>query len=138
MKKFYITTPIYYVNDVATIGHAYTTIAADILARWHRINNDKVFFLTGLDENSQKTVTAAKKLGVKEIQKYTNEMAEKWKYVWKVLNISYDDFIRTTEERHKKFVREFFIKFIKKEIFTKETMRGCIVRDVKILKKNLI
>src|SRR3989344_5191776 len=114
MKKFYITTPIYYVNDVATIGNAYTTIASDVLARWHRLKNDKVFFLTGLDENSQKTVTAAKNLGVKDIQKYTDEMSVKWKHVWKVLNISYDGFIRTTEERHKKVVNEFFMKVYKK------------------------
>src|SRR3989344_1479011 len=86
-KTFYITTPIYYVNDIASIGHAYTTISADIIARWHRLNNDKVFFLTGLDENSQKTVTAAKKLGVENIKDYTDDMAKKWKNVWKVLNI---------------------------------------------------
>ena len=61
-RKFYITTPIYYVNDIASIGHAYTTIAADVIARWHRLNNEKVFFLTGLDENSQKTVKAAANL----------------------------------------------------------------------------
>ncbi len=113
MAKFYVTTPIYYVNDIATIGHAYTTIAADVLARWHRLKGDDVFFLTGLDENSQKTVTAAEKLGIKDIKKYTDEMAEKWKHVWKTLHISNDDFIRTTEERHKKVVLSFFNKVYK-------------------------
>ena len=61
-KKFYITTPIYYINDRCHIGHAYTTVIADILARWHRLKGEDVFFLTGTDENSQKTVQAAKKL----------------------------------------------------------------------------
>ena len=135
MVKFYITTPIYYVNDVATIEHAYTTVAADILARWHRLNNDKVFFLTGLDENSQKTVTAAKKLGVKNIQKYTDEMADKWKNVWKVLNISYDDFIRTTEERHKKFVKEFFMKVYKKGDIYKGNYEGLYCEGCEDFKK---
>lgn len=135
MAKFYITTPIYYVNDIASIGHAYTTIAADVLARWHRLNNDKVFFLTGLDENSQKTVTSAKKLGVKNIQKYTDEMAEKWKAVWKVLNISYDDFIRTTEERHKKFVKEFFMKVYKKGDIYKGNYEGLYCEGCEDFKK---
>lgn len=110
MAKFYVTTPIYYVNDVASIGHAYTTIAADVLARWHRLMGNNVFFLTGLDENSQKTVAAAKKLGVKDIKKYTDDMAKKWQHVWKVLEISNDGFIRTSEERHKKVVDTFFMK----------------------------
>jgi methionyl-tRNA synthetase len=135
MAKFYITTPIYYVNDVATIGHAYTTVAADILARWHRLNNDKVFFLTGLDENSQKTVTAARKLGVKDIQMYTDEMAKKWKHAWKVLNISYDNFIRTTEERHKKVVNEFFIKVYKKGDVYKGDYEGLYCEGCEDFKK---
>ncbi len=124
MAKFYITTPIYYVNDVATIGHAYTTIAADVLARWHRLGGDKTFFLTGLDENSQKTVTAAKKLENKDIKKYTDDMAEKWISVWKILAISYDDFIRTTETRHKNVVNEFFMKVYKKGDIYKGNYEG--------------
>ncbi|UCC91418.1 MAG: methionine--tRNA ligase [Candidatus Aenigmatarchaeota archaeon] len=112
--KFYITTPIYYVNDVASIGHAYTTIAADVIARFYRLLGHDVFYLTGLDENSQKTVQAARKLGVKDIQKYTNSMAKKWKHVWKVLNISNEGFIRTTEDRHKRVVYDFFSKVHKK------------------------
>ncbi len=124
MKQFYITTPIYYVNDIASIGHAYSTIAADVLARWHRLLGDKVFFLTGLDENSQKTVSAAQKLGVKDIKKYTDEMAGKWKQVWKVLEISNDDFIRTTEERHKKIVHDFFMLVYKKKDVYKGNYNG--------------
>jgi methionyl-tRNA synthetase len=122
-KKFYVTTPIYYVNDVPTIGHAYTTIAADILARWHRLKGDDVFFLTGLDENSTKTVKAAIKAGI-ETRKYTDIMAEKWKNVWSVLNISNDDFIRTTEERHKKIVIEFFNKIFNKGDIYKGSYEG--------------
>ncbi len=107
-EKVLITTPIYYINDAPHIGHTYTTIAADILARWHRLRGDDVFFLTGLDENSVKTVQAARELGIKDIQKYADSMAKKWKKVWNILNISNDDFIRTTEERHKENVKRFF------------------------------
>jgi len=108
MAKFYITTPIYYINAVPHIGHAYTTIVADVLARWYRLRGDDVFFLTGLDENSVKTVEAAKEQGFKDIQTYADSMAEVWTGAWKILNISYDDFIRTTQERHKRNVEEFF------------------------------
>ena len=108
MAKFYITTPIYYINAVPHIGHAYTTIVADVLARWHRLRGDDVFFLTGLDENSVKTVEAAKEQGFKDIQAYADSMAEIWVGAWKILDISYDDFIRTTQERHQRNVEEFF------------------------------
>ena len=108
MGKFYVTTPIYYINDVPHIGHAYTTILADVLARWHRLKGDEVFFLTGLDENSAKTVEAAREQGIEDIQAYADAMAEKWQQVWRKLNISHDDFIRTTQERHKRNVYEFF------------------------------
>ena len=114
MPKFYITTPIYYINDVPHIGHAYTTIVADVLARWHRLKGDDVFFLTGLDENSAKTVQAAKERGFEDIQKYADRMAENWRKVWRVLNISNDGFIRTTEDRHKKTVKDFFTKIYEK------------------------
>jgi methionyl-tRNA synthetase len=110
MAKFYVTTPIYYINDMPHIGSAYTTIIADILAIWHRMKGDDTFFLTGLDENSVKTVQAAEKNGFSDIQAYTDFMAEKWKNAWKKLNLTNDDFIRTTEERHKKNVIEFFKK----------------------------
>ncbi len=123
-KKFYITTPIYYVNDIPHIGSAYTTVIADILARWHRLKREKVFLLTGLDENSQKTVEASIKLGFNDIQKYTNFMAERWINVWKVLNISNDDFIRTTEERHRDLVNEFFNKVNSKKDIYKGNYEG--------------
>ncbi|MBI3793825.1 MAG: methionine--tRNA ligase [Nitrospinae bacterium] len=103
--KFYVTTPIYYVNDVPHLGHAYTTVAADVLARYHRANGDEVFFLTGTDEHGQKAEQAAKKAG-REIQPYVDEKAEVFRALWKTLNISNDDFIRTTEPRHKAVVQE--------------------------------
>lgn len=106
-RKFYITSPIYYVNDKPHIGHAYSTIIADTLARYHRLLGDKVIFLTGTDENSQKTVDAAQKSG-EDISSYTDRLAGVWKSVWQELNISNTDFIRTTETRHKKVVEEFW------------------------------
>jgi len=112
-KKFYITTPIYYINDKPHVGHAYTTIIADILARWHRLKNEDVFFLTGLDENSQKTVEASIKLGFNSAQKFADYMAETWLQTWNKLNISNNDFIRTTEERHHHLVTEFTEKINK-------------------------
>ena len=108
MAKFYITTPIYYINDVPHIGHAYTTVVADIIARWHRLKGDDVFFLTGLDENSVKTLEASKAQGFYDVQTYADAIAEKWLKVWKALNISHNDFVRTTQERHRKNVYKIF------------------------------
>ena len=108
-NKFYITTPIYYVNDRPHIGHAYTTVAADVLARYHRLINDEVFFLTGTDEHGKKVADSAKEAG-KTPQEFTDEVAEDFKNVWQELNISNDDFIRTTSDDHKKRVQEIFTK----------------------------
>lgn len=107
--KFYVTTPIYYVNDVAHIGHAYTTIAADILARWHRLKGEEVLFLTGTDEHGEKVEAAAVKIG-KTPQEFVDSVVVRFEEVWKKLNISYDDFIRTTEKRHEKVVAELVKK----------------------------
>ena len=103
-KGKYITTPIYYVNDIPHIGHAYTTIAADVYARYQRMCGHDVFFLTGTDEHGQKVQEAAGRQGRKP-QEYVDEMVERFKGLWAVLNISNDDFIRTTEERHIKVVQ---------------------------------
>ena len=99
-KKFYITTPIYYVNDVPHIGHAYTTIAADVVARFKRLDGYEVFFLTGTDEHGQKVKEAAEKLEVTP-QKHVDKLHQRFKELWLKFNISNNDFIRTTEERHK-------------------------------------
>ncbi len=105
MSKFYITTPIYYVNDKPHIGHAYTTILADVLSRYHRTGGEEVFFLTGLDEHGQKVQQAAEKRGVAPKQ-HCDEMAPRFLELWEKLHISNDDFIRTTEERHSKVVQD--------------------------------
>ena len=99
-KNFYITTPIYYVNDVPHIGHAYTTIAADVVARFKRLDGYEVFFLTGTDEHGQKVKEAAEKLEVSP-QKHVDKLHQRFKELWLKFNISNNDFIRTTEERHK-------------------------------------
>tara|TARA_B100000686_G_scaffold350040_1_gene444866 strand:+ start:552 stop:2411 length:1860 start_codon:yes stop_codon:yes gene_type:complete len=109
MSKFYISTPIYYVNDKPHIGHAYTTILADVLSRYHRESGDDVFFLTGLDEHGQKVQQAAaeKKISPKS---HCDEMAPRFINLWKDLHISNDDFIRTTETRHVKVVQSILKK----------------------------
>lgn len=114
-EKVYLTTPIYYVNDVPHIGHAYCTLATDTLARFWRkkIGQENVFFLTGTDENSQKTVEAAAKVN-QEIYEYLDQMAAQWQKTWDEIGVSYDDFIRTTEERHIKTVQEIFQKIYDK------------------------
>lgn len=107
--KFYITTPIYYVNDTPHIGHAYTTIAADVIARFKRMCGYNVFFLTGTDEHGKKIEKAAQEKGMspKELADITHQ---RFKELWKVLNISYDKFIRTTDPEHEQAVREFWQK----------------------------
>ena len=104
-NTFYITTPIYYVNDKPHIGHAYTTILADVLTRFYQNMNIETFFLTGLDEHGQKVQQAASDRCVSP-QKHCDEMAPRFTQLWKKLHISNDDFIRTTEERHKNVVKK--------------------------------
>ncbi len=103
-QKFFVTTPIYYVNDAPHIGHAYTTILADVLARFHRVNNDEVFFLTGLDEHGQKVKQAAEKRGMTP-QAHCDDLAPRFLNLWQKLDIRYDDFVRTTQVRHTKIVQ---------------------------------
>ncbi|ACD67157.1 methionyl-tRNA synthetase [Sulfurihydrogenibium sp. YO3AOP1] len=108
-EKFYVTTPIYYVNDVPHLGHAYTTVAADVLARYYRQIGVKTFFLTGTDEHGQKIQKTAEEKGISP-----KELADKthlaFKELWKKLNISYDRFIRTTDPDHIKAVQHIFQK----------------------------
>jgi len=106
-KTCYITTPIYYVNDVAHIGHAYTTIAADVLARFHRFNGEKVFFLTGTDEHGRKVEKAASEAGISPLE-LANRHVSRFQDLWQKLNISHDGFIRTTEDRHRAVVEELW------------------------------
>lgn len=95
----YITTPIYYVNDVPHIGHAYTTVAADVLSRYHRLRGCDTFFLTGTDEHGRKVEQAAVSAGVRPIE-LADGVVERFRQLWDALDIRYDDFIRTTEKRH--------------------------------------
>ena len=106
-RKFYITTPIYYVNARPHIGHAYTTIACDTVARRQRLLGADTFFLTGTDEHGQKIERAAQAAG-KTPQQYADEISSEFRNLWKRMGISNDDYIRTTEERHKKRVQELF------------------------------
>jgi len=106
-KKFYITTPIYYVNARPHIGHAYTTIACDTIARRQRLLGSDTYFLTGTDEHGQKIERAAEAAG-KTPQEYTDEVSAQFRALWKRMGITNDDFIRTTEERHTKRVQELF------------------------------
>jgi methionyl-tRNA synthetase len=103
-KKFYVTTPIYYVNDIPHIGHAYTTVAADILARHNRLLGREVFFLTGTDEHGQKVEKAAKEKG-RSPKEHADLMVQNFKTLWTGLNISNNAFIRTTDEAHVKTVQ---------------------------------
>jgi methionyl-tRNA synthetase len=98
-KVFYLTTPIYYVNDVPHIGNAYPTMVADIVARFHKLLGEKVLFVTGTDENATKVAEAAEAEGL-PTQEFVDRIAPAFEKVWKDLNVQYDDFIRTTEPRH--------------------------------------
>src|SRR5919206_726576 len=105
--RFYLTTPIYYVNSTPHIGHAYTTIAADILVRHHRQRGDETFFLTGTDENASQNVRAAEQAGV-DPKTYVDQLVEEhWRPLPGRVGASNDFFIRTTDEGHKRFVQEF-------------------------------
>ena len=106
MGRLFLTTPIYYVNDVPHIGHAYTTVIADAVARWHRLAGDDVFFLTGTDEHGLKVQRAADASGLSP-QEQADRTAARFIEAWKLLEIGYDDFIRTTEDRHRVSVQAF-------------------------------
>ncbi len=110
-RPFYVTTPIYYVNDVPHIGHAYTTVAADVLARYRRLKGDDVFFLTGTDEHGQKVEKVATAAGETPLE-LADRVVTRFQALWEKLDISYTDFIRTTQERHKQGVSHFFEKVL--------------------------
>jgi methionyl-tRNA synthetase len=122
-ERFYITTPIYYVNDVPHIGHAYTTIAADVLARYWRLRGRDVFFLTGLDEHGQKVQQAAAKAGI-DPQAHCDRLAPQFRNLWKRLNISNDGFIRTTDPAHKSVVQRHLQQLFDKQLIYKADYTG--------------
>ena len=109
-KTYYITTPIYYPSGNMTIGHTYTTVAADTMARFRKMQGYDTYFLTGTDEHGQKIEKKAAETGVTPIE-YVDKIVAETKELWKLMNIQYDDFIRTTEERHMKIVQKIFRQF---------------------------
>ena len=122
-NHFYITTPIYYVNDVPHIGHAYTTVAADVLSRYWRLRGRDVFFLTGLDEHGQKVQQAAAKAGI-DPQTHCDKLAPQFQELWKRLNISNDAFIRTTDAPHKSVVQRYLQDLFDKQLIYKADYTG--------------
>lgn len=138
-NSFYVTTPIYYVNDLPHIGHAYTTVAADVLARYHRLAGLHVFFLTGTDEHGQKVQEAALKKGITP-QEHCDSMVIRFQNLWKRLIISNDDFIRTTEERHKTVVQEILSNLYKQGDIYKTSYEGwyCVPDERFWTEKDLI
>ncbi len=123
MAKYYITTPIYYVNDAPHVGHAYCTVNADAMARWHRLAGDEVKFLTGTDEHGQKVADAAAKNGVSP-REWTDQTSRRFREAWDALNISYDDFIRTTEARHYETVQKFLTAVYENGYIYKDVYQG--------------
>ncbi len=123
MSRFYVSTPIYYVNDEPHIGHAYTTILADVITRFHRALGDETYFLTGTDEHGQKVQQAAEKRGVTP-QQHVDEYVVRFQEKWDALNIHYDQFIRTTQENHKSVVSHLLQKLWDKGLIYKDTYEG--------------
>jgi len=124
-RRFYVTTPIYYINSKPHIGSAYTTVVADVLSRFHKIYGDEVFFLTGTDEHGQKVYKAAVEKGYGEdVKKYCDEMANTFKSAWDKLNIEYDRFIRTTDPDHEEVVKWFLDELYKKGDIYKGIYKG--------------
>jgi len=138
-KKAYITTPIYYVNDVPHIGHAYTTIIADTLARYSRLIGLETLFLTGTDEHGQKIQEAAQKRG-KNPQEYADEISAKFRDLWDYFDISYDKFIRTTDKQHKIGVQKAFEVMYEKGDIYKDNYEGfyCVSCETFFTKTQLI
>ena len=138
-NKFYITTPIYYTNQAPHIGTAYTTVAADVLARYYRKLGKDVFFLTGTDVHGEKIAQAAEEVN-KSPQEFVDEISKLFKKAWKKLNISYDDFIRTTDEKHKKGVEKFLLKLKERGKIYQDEYRGlyCTGCERFITKKELV
>jgi len=138
-KKAYITTPIYYVNDIAHIGHAYTTIIADTLARYSRMSGLDTFFLTGTDEHGQKIEHSALERG-KTPQEYADEISATFKDLWDDFEISYDKFIRTTDADHKLGVQKAFLKMKENGDIYKDVYKGhyCISCETFFPKSQLV
>ena len=139
LTKFYITTPIYYPSDKLHIGHTYTTVASDAIARYHRRRGHETWFLTGTDEHGQKIERTAQKAGRSPIQ-FVDEIVAGIKQLWATLHISYDDFIRTTEPRHEQIVQQIFQKLYDQGDIYKSEYEGwyCVPDETFWLESKLI
>lgn len=122
-NKFYVTTPIYYVTAKPHLGHLYSTVIADVLARWHKLKNDRTLFLTGTDEFGQKIAQAAEKAG-KDPQSFVNSFIDAYKNVWKEYDVAYDIFMRTTNDFHIKAVQKWILQLIEKGDIYKSFYKG--------------
>ncbi len=138
-RHFYITTPIYYVNDAPHIGHAYTTVVADVLTRYHQLFGFKTKFLTGVDEHGQKVQNATIKKGI-DPQAYCDEMAKNFKNIWAELNINYDVFFRTTDDFHKKGVQACLQQLWDAGEIYSEDFEGlyCVSEEIFYTEKDLV
>lgn len=139
MPRYYATTPIYYVNDVPHIGHAYATLVADAVSRWHRLLGDDVFFLTGTDEHGLKVQRAADELG-REPLEHATITSGRFRECWELLNVSNDDFIRTTEPRHHLAVQELLKRAYENGFIYKDTYEGdyCVACEAYYVDDDLI
>ena len=139
MNRFYITTPIYYINAEPHLGHAYTTMVADAIARSHRLMGEDVFFLTGTDEHGQKVERAAKKAG-QPTRAFADSVAAKYRELFKRLNISNDDFIRTTEDRHIRASQEIWRRVRDRGYLYKAAYEGwyCTVDELFVPEAQLV
>ncbi len=128
-QNFYVTSPIYYVNDVPHIGHAYTSVACDTIARFRRAQGMNVYFLTGTDEHGQKVEKSAMMRSLQP-QEFCDQVSLKFREMAQILGLSHDDFIRTTEDRHKKYAQEFWLRLEKRGFIYKDIYEGWYaVRD---------
>lgn len=139
MNKFYITTPIYYPSGKFHIGTAYTTVVADTIKRYKTLRGYDTYLLTGTDEHGQKIQDVSKSKGI-PTQKYVDQMADMAKELWTKMDIGYDDFIRTTDEKHCKIVQEIFEKFLSKGDIYKGTYEGmyCVPCETYFTKTQLV
>ena len=139
LNKFYVTTPIYYVNDQPHVGHAYTTVLADVLARYHRLLGVPTFFLTGSDEHGQKVAKAAAAAGLTP-QEQADKTVVRFQQLWKKLGITNDDFIRTTEDRHKLIVQKIMADLFKRDEIYRAEYDGwyCVPCERFFMEKDLV
>ena len=138
-ERYYITTPIYYASDAPHLGHAYTTIIGDVVARYQRMRGKQVFYLTGTDEHGEKMERAAK-AHHQAPQAFVEKMAHLYKKMWDAMHIQYDDFIRTTEERHKEEVQKLWTKLLNQGDIYRGSYEGwyCVACESFYLEKDLL